>query len=83
MDWRRGAQPDFVQGCCQGQRVGEEVGQEAAAGSVGVVPPSRLRVGGGLVLCNFVLGEVWRQRDGRDVTSEYIIRDMRSPRARP
>ena len=38
---------------------------------------------GGLVLCNFVLGEVWRQRDGRDVTSECITRDMRSERARP
>ena len=38
---------------------------------------------GGLVLCNFVLGGVWRQRDGRDVTSECITRDMQSERARP
>ena len=34
-------------------------------------------------MCNFVPGGVWHQRDGRDVTSEFITRDMRSERARP
>ena len=37
--------------------------------------------GGGFV--SFRVGGMWRQRDGRDVTSEYMTRDIKSERARP
>ena len=33
--------------------------------------------------CEIRVGGVWRQRDGRDVTSECLTRDMRSERVRP
>ena len=42
-----------------------------------------LFVGGGGWVRVFRIGGVWRQRDGRGVTSECITRYMQSERARP
>ena len=42
-----------------------------------------LCVGGGGGSVIFRVGGGWRQRDGRDVTSECVTRHMQSERARP